>query len=74
MLDKALAGAVGGVSLAGEDKLYGTLLVVDDLSQAVKVVEEKVCAFVCGETTCESEDQAFGLILSMICITAEGSP
>ncbi len=60
-LDKALAGAVGGVGLAREDKLNGELLVVYDACEAVEVGKEKVGALVGGEAACEADDECVGI-------------
>ena len=49
------------MSLAGEDKLHGELLVVYNLGQTVEVGEEKVSALVCGESTCEANDEGVGV-------------
>ena len=60
-IDEVLAGTIGRVSLAGEDELHGELLVVHNLGQTVEVGKEKVCALVCGEAACETDDESVGV-------------
>ena len=47
--------------LAGEDELHGIFLVVHNLGETVEIGEEKVCAFVSGETACETDYESVGV-------------
>ena len=63
LLDKALSGSVGGVSLSGEEELYGILGIVYNLCQPVEVAEEEVCALVGSKAACETDDEGVGVDL-----------
>ena len=47
--------------LAGEDELYGELLVVDDAGETVEVSEEEVGALISGEAASEADDERVGV-------------
>ena len=59
-LDQRLAGAVGGVRLAGEDELGGVLRMAQQPDQTRGIVEQKVRAFVGREAAREAEGQHAG--------------
>lgn len=46
--------------LAREDKLHGTLLVIDNGRQAIQIGEEQQRSFVSGEPACETDLQHVG--------------
>ena len=63
LLDEALACAISGVSLTGEEELHGIVGVVDNLGQTVEVGEEEVRTLVGGKTTGEADEERVGVDL-----------
>ena len=57
LLDESLSCAICGVSLTGEEELYGMLWVVDDLGQTVEVGKQQVSALIGSEATAETDNQ-----------------
>ena len=47
----------------GEHELDGELLVVNDFRETFQIGEQQVCTFVCGKTTCKTNDKRVGVNL-----------
>jgi hypothetical protein len=55
LLDQALAGMVGRVSLSGEDELHGSISVEQKCTQPIDLVQQEVRSLVRGEATGEPD-------------------
>jgi hypothetical protein len=50
-----LTGMVGGVGLTGEQKLNGTVRVVNEPVQTVKIIKHEVSSFISGKPAGEAD-------------------
>ena len=61
--NQVLTCAIGRMGLAGIDELDGELLVVDNLGQAVQVVEQQIGALVSSKAAGKADEQCVGVDL-----------
>ena len=60
-LDETFACSIGGVCLAGIEKLYGMNGIIYDFFQSFKVGEKQMCPFVSGKTPAKADYQGIGI-------------
>ena len=54
-LDQALSGAIGGMRLAGKDKLDGVIGVVDNLFQTFEIAKQQVSTLIRSKAAREAD-------------------
>ena len=59
-LDQALSGAIGGMRLAGKDKLDGVIGVVDNLFQTFEIAKQQVGALIRSKAAREADQERVG--------------